>query len=264
MAVALTLQEYYNRQKDREQQNLDRLSTTPPDKVNWNIICDTFGGFNSCFAVANIFIERDLSRARQHFYLCGRLNEIQIKIYNARLFDYAIPNLCYAIMSDNQDLLQRLGRLRYKGDGVNYPDMDKMVEQGESAIYCNSIQMILLEDWTGLARNLEIMEKVTLPKEKHKVMRLDFEFYKAILERNKTKIEAVLKELTTPRNHTLRNDEPIFGQYLSMPALGYAKLAWQKGIEVEVSSPLVPKELLPVRPLEKYEDIYGFIKGLDQ
>lgn len=261
--MVLSLEEYYNQQKDRERQYLDRLSTTPADKLNWNIICDTFGGFNSCFAVANIFIERDLSRARQHFYLCGRLNEIQVKIYNARLFDYAIPNLCYAIMSDNQGLLQRLGRLRYKGDGVNYPDMDKMVEEGESAIYCNSIQMIFLEDWAGLARNLEIMERVTLPKEKHKVMRLDFEFYKAILERNKTKIEEVLKELTTPKIHKARNDEPIFGQYISMPALGYAKLAWQKGIEVEVASPLVPKELLPVRPLDKYEDSYPFIKQLD-
>ncbi|MFC4263902.1 Imm49 family immunity protein [Ferruginibacter yonginensis] len=52
----------------------------------------------------------------------------------------------------------------------------------------------------------------------------------------------------------------IHAQYVSFPALGYAKLAWLKGIEVEVKSHLVPKELLPIQPLEKYEIPYDFLK----
>jgi hypothetical protein len=60
--------------------------------------------------------------------------------------------------------------------------------------------------------------------------------------------------------HTKRNDYKLFAEYLSFPALGYAKLAWQKGLPVEVNSPLVPKEFLPVLPRESYEDTsYDFL-----
>jgi hypothetical protein len=48
-----------------------------------------------------------------------------------------------------------------------------------------------------------------------------------------------------------------------MPALGYAKLAWQKGLEVEINNPLVPKEPLQVKPLDKYVDSYDFLKSYE-
>ena len=41
---------------------------------------------------------------------------------------------------------------------------------------------------------------------------------------------------------------------------GYTKLAWRKGIEVEVNSPLISKELLPIQPLDKYEIPYDFLR----
>jgi hypothetical protein len=46
---------------------------------------------------------------------------------------------------------------------------------------------------------------------------------------------------------------------ISMPALGYAKIAI--GIEVQVNSKLIPKELLPVEPLEHYDIPYEFLKS---
>lgn len=47
-----------------------------------------------------------------------------------------------------------------------------------------------------------------------------------------------------------------------MPALGYAKLAWILGMEVEIKSKLIPKALLPVLPLEKYEVPYDFLESI--
>ena len=54
----------------------------------------------------------------------------------------------------------------------------------------------------------------------------------------------------------------IAQEYISIPALGYAKLAWLKGMEIEIDHPLIPKELLPYRPLENYVDSYGFLKEI--
>jgi hypothetical protein len=59
--------------------------------------------------------------------------------------------------------------------------------------------------------------------------------------------------------HNKRSFNKLEAQYVSFPAVGYAKLAWRKGIEVEVNSPLIPSELLPVRPLEHYDIPYKFL-----
>jgi len=79
---------------------------------------------------------------------------------------------------------------------------------------------------------------------------------------DKGKMEEVLEKLTSPVIHKKRNDNNILNQYISLPALGYAKLAWRKGVEVEVRNKLVPKELLPIKPLKNYEIPYEFLKEM--
>ena len=46
----------------------------------------------------------------------------------------------------------------------------------------------------------------------------------------------------------------------SIHATGLAKLAWIKGIEVEINHPLLPKELLPINPNKEYFIEYDFLK----
>ena len=38
------------------------------------------------------------------------------------------------------------------------------------------------------------------------------------------------------------------------------KLCWFKGIPIEIASPLVPMGLMPVKPLDHYDDIYDFLQ----
>jgi hypothetical protein len=61
-------------------------------------------------------------------------------------------------------------------------------------------------------------------------------------------------------NH--RNRYSFCKDFFSFPALGYAKLAWLKDIEVDINHPGVPKELLLVRPNKEYIDEYDFLKNL--
>jgi hypothetical protein len=106
--------------------------------------------------------------------------------YNSSVFDYGMGKVCYALFSDNLEFLRRFADLRYKGDGKNHRDMDIMVEDGESAIYCHGILMIIKEDWETLARNLKILESVTLPAAKGTTLHSDYEFCKAVSNGIKT------------------------------------------------------------------------------
>ena len=105
-----------------------------------------------------------------------------------------------------------------------------------------------------------IMKTKTVPKLK---MELDALFYEALAEKNQNKIESILSEFLSPSMHKMRNRNfGLTNELISHPALGYAKLCWMKGINVTVNSHLVPKELLPIKPLNEYVNEYAFLNDI--
>ena len=104
-----------------------------------------------------------------------------------------------------------------------------------------------------MARKNQKLNKVLVP---------DRLYLEGLMDMNKGKMEEGL--LLLLKDHKKRNKHKGIAQdYIFIPALGYAKLAWLKGMEVEIEHPLISKELLPIKPLEKYEDKYDFLKELD-
>jgi len=208
---------------------------------------------------ATIFIyltnKNKIETAKNKLFICGLLDCYSIEKFNDRLFDYGLHHISYTILSDNESLIQRYAKLRYQRGANAELSMNEMVAIGELPVWCNTVQFFMANDNAGVERNLNIIETKTLknlPK-KEEGLKDDYAFYKALHASDKVKMEEVLEKLTSPKIHKKRNDNPILNQYISLPALGYAKLAWKKGIEVEVKSNLVPKELLPIQPLDNYE-----------
>lgn len=210
----------------------------------------------------NYINEKSILNAKQSFNNCALLDIYRLNRFNDRFFDYGLHHISYAILSDNEALIQPYAKLRYQR-GINAEmSMDEMVAIGELPIWCNTVQFFMANDDEGVERNLNIIEIKTLPKlsKKEEGLKDDYEFYKALYSSDRAKMEEVLDKLVSPKIHKKRNDNPILNQYVSLPALGYAKLAWRKGIEADVNSPLVPKELLPIQPLDQYDIPYEFLK----
>jgi hypothetical protein len=123
------------------------------------------------------------------------------------------------------------------------------------------LQALIRDDRTEFERILPIMKAKT---EKKFGMELDRLFYEALAERDRSRCEAILAELVSPKVHQKRNKQHLLPkEFISHPALGYAKLAWLKGVEVVVDSPLVPADLLPIRPNDNYVEAYDFLKRSD-
>lgn len=203
----------------------------------------------------------DYFQAKFDFAICGLIDELRISQFNSRLFDYGLPQVCYVLLSDYEGLIHRYAKLRYKAHG-QIPDMDTRVLKGESPIWCNTIQFFMEDNVEGVKRNLDILEAITLKRlsKKEELLRIDYAYYQALLETDRAKCEELLAELISPTIHKKRNDNPILNQYISQPALGYAKLAWRQGIKVDIDSPLVPKELLPIKANDDYPIPYDFLK----
>ncbi|WP_460752087.1 Imm49 family immunity protein, partial [Marinomonas epiphytica] len=93
---------------------------------------------------------------------------------------------------------------------------------------------------------------------------IDQQFYLALAKGDLHGMEAAIKELVSPRkmNHRKEWDSSAFMQGLVVPsALKYSKLAIRHGYELDIDSPNLPKEWLPVKPLERYEDEFDFMKA---
>jgi len=261
----MTLENLYQENIDGQSKLLERLSNRP-ESISINTYLNLWFCQES-FAVKKIS-EKDNIGSKIHFNICGLLDEFLITKFNDRLLDYGIHHICLAILSDNEPFIQRYAKLRYhttyidgRTDQVRPLTMDEMVLKGESAIGCNTIQFFMENNMDGIERNLNLYEVFkTKILRMGKTVELDFEFFKALHFEDKTKMEELLEKLVSPKVLKRKFDNPILNKFIALPALGYAKLAWRKGIEVEVNSPLVPKELLPIKPLDNYEIPYDFLR----
>ncbi|MDP3010105.1 MAG: Imm49 family immunity protein [Methylococcales bacterium] len=67
-------------------------------------------------------------------------------------------------------------------------------------------------------------------------------------------------EKAIKRSCRWKTANPTYKDFLAGYAVVLCKLAWLKGFEVQVDSPLIPMAFMPVEPLAHYEDIYEFMK----
>jgi hypothetical protein len=250
--MANNIETFRNRMKRIEETYLSGLSADTSES-ELAATLDTFAGINETFAVYEI-TQQQPDAAKQYYYLYGRLQELAVRKYHARLFNYSIKSVGNVLLSDNAALIKSFAALH---EGI-----DEKAAAGESAIWCHTVLMFVMDDQKILERNLQVIEEVTFIKDKtlQPFMQADLDFFKALYNRDVTAMEQALEKLTSSSLHAKRNKEAIMSQHISQPALSYAKLAWYKGFEVVVNSPLVPKELLPVKPLDTYDDVYDFLK----
>lgn len=198
--------------------------------------------------IYDYFKEGNIDAAKQHCYTCGLLDEYAINKFDSRILDYGMSHIAYALLSDNAELITR------------YADLANSTYSNEikRGSIIHAIQLAIKNELDSAYINK--LEKLSQMKGESAIQ-LDVRYFKALIMKDKAGIESAINELLLPKNHKYRNkNKELINDFVSHPALGYAKLAWLKGIEVEVNSPLVPKELLPIKPLDNYETPYEFLK----
>lgn len=243
----LTLREIFLKYLDDEKQALDRLADSI-DSIQDKGDHEMLWHLNFIQGLGYFFIEKDIASSKDCFYRCGRIDEFLIKKYDSRLLDSGMANLTCVLLSDNKELIIRyadLGHSKYQW----------MVENGHTTLMY-ALQQSILGNWDKVRWSLDIM--ATKNEKLNKVLLPDRLFLEALLLRDERKIGDALQLLL--KDHKKRNKHMgIAQQYISIPTLAYAKLAWVKGIEVSIEHPLIPPELLPCKPLQKYDDKYHFL-----
>lgn len=205
-----------------------------------------FEGRSIIKMLIDFFVNKDLAKAKNSCFNVARVAEYMSVVYDWRIIESGINRLSYALLSDNKELIQRYSVLRNI----------KNHELSLGFQISNAIQNILLDNNQGLEENINKIDRfVKLPRFKW-WMPINVVF-KGFLSNTYNEIEVGLHDLI--KTNKKRNTDLLISNFISIDTCGLCKLAWIKGYEIDLKSEMVPQELMPIKPLDHYEE-YEFLK----
>lgn len=198
------------------------------------------------------FEPRDLSAFKQWAYVSGKLDCLARRRQVDWLRDF---HLLMPLLSDHPGLIDWFAHHEDGHDPKYYQKPSHFAD-----FHSYQIMLALRGEWEPLVRRSE--EGLAGTATRLKRFLLDYRFYIALAKGDVPTMESLLAELTSPKVARTRNHEFEFGlteHFISTYGVIFAKLAWRHGYRVQVDTPYIPPEWLPIEPLPTYEDIYPFM-----
>ncbi|MEJ7139198.1 hypothetical protein [Amphibiibacter pelophylacis] len=221
------------------------LSDQP--KVNKGFILAELSEFHANLALEEGFLKSNYKLFRQNFYLAYLTSsEANKKGFDPefRALGFPVHYFAYALLSDSSDCVKAISEVELfnKDDYKGYH------------FYCHLLQLLLKDDFEAIQGFLENGKKRCSGDFRNQLIE-GKDFFTLIINRDVAGLEAHIEALAHKKTSVL-----IDGEFLNPWASVCAKICWIKGIEVQVDHPLVPMDLMPVRPLDHYEIEYEFLK----
>lgn len=236
------LVQIYKDDKESEIWTLEKIKD-PKEKPYYT---SSFESINMVFALYAMYVERNYTNARKYFYTAARVAEYSMQRPGGGQIETTIQRIGYALFSDNKGIVERFSRIKTNSSNTWIGN-----------IYIRSIQSVLLDDAEQLNFWMGMYEQRFAQKKEVTFMGC-LEVLQGIVAKDIEQVELGVNNLI--KTHKRRPHIEYVDPYFCTNAATMAKLAWIKGLEVKVDNPLVPMELLPVRPLDNYADAYDFLK----
>ncbi|MCU4386083.1 immunity 49 family protein [Acinetobacter haemolyticus] len=218
------------------------------------------GSYAEANAMVSWFRDSDLVAFKQWCFIAAKLNRMVFQFDVIEWFP-AYKHL-YALLSDNEEIISWYAkhRLPYDRQG-SIKDRDN---PRKPDFHGYQLILALNYEWELLRERCELILSTELKKDRKYL--IDHRFYLALANGDKTEMENILTELTSPKISKIRNHEFAFTfteHFISTFAVIYAKLAWRNGYQLDIDTPWIPKEWLPIQPLDEYPEPWDFMKKFD-
>lgn len=209
------------------------------------------------------FRDHNLPAMKQWAYVTAKLRIMLNHLQTGE--DYLVYDLLWPLISDNEDVIDwyRQHKRPYMlGKKITGGDID---DPKNYQFYRYQSWLALNARWDELRQRCELILGMQDEIKKDRNYLIDHRFYLALANGDKAGMEAVLAEKCQPKQRKARHDQEsgLTHNFIVSYATVFAKLAWRNGYEVEVDTPWIPKEWLPVKPLDKYEDPWPFMQSFD-
>ncbi|MEV4780453.1 Imm49 family immunity protein [Burkholderia sp. LMU1-1-1.1] len=198
-------------------------------------------------AIHAYFIKNNIVALKQHCHLATKLSLASVGQNGGANFEVATDFL-YALLSDNLDAISALAQV----------EVPELLKERNNPLNSRSYVYMLQLAIRGEDENLrEMIAKVS--KNGRKPVRIESQegkdFFSLLLKRDQVGLEECIG-----KHASIRSPEPRIENFMSFQGALEAKLCWFRDIPVNIDSPWVQMELMPMRPLERYDDVYDFLK----
>ena len=207
----------------------------------------SLGGDHLTLGVYDYFIDGKLDSFKQHLHVACKLELSAIALDSYQRFSTG-SEIFYALFTDNAELIDTMARLEPKyfmsaRDNPLYPQFT-----------VHMWQLVILGDHEVLQAKVEKLAK-NGRKADRKLTAEGKDFFSLLMRGEKQGLEDLIYQ-----HALIKSADPLTEDFMSFLGCLEAKLCWLKGIPVQIDSPLVPMELMPVKPLEHYDDVYDFLQ----
>ena len=210
--------------------------------------------------------DRNLDQLKQWFYVSSLLRIESARYPGGFSYTMSTPDeFIFPILSDNKQAIEKFSSL----DTIHllwgdyepcYQEAKFQPSKDDPRYRTHALQAVLRNDWKDYKEIKAVAnQKINKLRE---VAQFEFGIYDAIYEKDKDTIIEIVQTLLNPRVHKAYNKdfgEEFNGEIWSHHPVMFTKLAWMNGLEIEVDNPLVPMELMPIKPLEHYDYHYDFL-----
>ena len=216
----------------------------------------------------NAFLNKDeISQVKQWFYVSSLLRIESARYPGGFSYTMSTPDeFIFPILSDNTEVIEKFAHL----DTVHllwgeyepsYQEAKFKPSKEDPRYRTHALQAVLRNDWKDY-QEIKALANQKINKLREAVQ-FEFGIYDAIYERDKDKIIEIVQTLLKPKVHKAYNkdlSEEFNGEIWSHHPVMFTKLAWMNRLEIEIDNPLVPMELMPVKPLDHYDYHYDFLE----
>lgn len=193
-----------------------------------------------------LYIENNPQKAKQSFYLGGQTQLLHKKL-NDKSFLEVVPHYEVAsiLLSDSSEQLENFKNLKFS-DNVYQEDL-------KIGSYYILVQ-------ASLKTKEEFKSAIDLYKKNDNRRESNIDFFEALYNADKGAMLKSINTFLSKSYHNSLNTHSTLRDMISIVATAYAKLAYIHGYELDIDHhPLIPKELLPVKPNDEYWE-YDFMK----
>lgn len=194
------------------------------------------------------FVEHDKLAIKQEFYLRSKLVSASIARPEGPEFFCGL-DFMFALLSDNDDLIKQMAMME-KPEFIRLSNGPR--NSGFDQYMLN--QAILGRDDVVASMIEDIIRRGG--KKEREEYRGGGGFYSLLLNRDKAGLEKLIQE----KHARLPSSMAMATHCFACLATIEAKLCWYRGIPVQIESSRVPMDLMPIEPLDYYDDVYEFLK----
>ncbi|WP_151977521.1 immunity 49 family protein [Acinetobacter soli] len=214
-------------------------------------------GYKGLINLINI---KKVNELKQWFYVSSLLRAESCK-YAGGWNVWTPHAFIFPLLTDNVDLIKIYSSLTTVNDNDHHKSLVEAINYPrEGRFNVLRFQAVLRQDWNKVNQMKEIFhEKIKKPKN-FELWEIDF--YTALQNKDANSAQQIIYEYLHPKIHKYLNQhlvEEFSGDIWSHHPVMFTKLAWINGLEIEIDNPLVPMELMPVKPLGHYDYHYDFL-----